>query len=65
MQTQAARPNNSHQTDHRVLAVYGDSDMTVFALPPNATMADLAASLARRAPSRGQLPLHIEVNLAH
>ncbi len=65
MQTQAARPLNLHHTGHRVLAVYGDSDMTVFALPPNATMADLAETLERRAPSRDQLPLHIEVNLAH
>jgi hypothetical protein len=60
MQTQTRRP-----TDHRVLAVYGASDMAIFELPHNATMADLAESLARRAPHFGQLPVHIEVNLAH
>ena len=57
--------NAQRHTDHRVLAVYGDCDMTIFELPRNATMADLAESLARRAPQRGRLPLHIEVNLAH
>jgi hypothetical protein len=56
--------NSRRRTDHRVLAVYGVTDLTVFALPRNATMADLAESLARRAPQRGRLPLHIEVNLA-
>ena len=56
--------NSRRRTDHRVLAIYGAADMTVFALPRNATMADLAETLARRAPKRGCLPLHIEVNLA-
>jgi hypothetical protein len=57
---------NAHRSaDHRVLAIYGDADMTIFELPRDATMADLAETLARRAPQRGRLPLHIEVNLAH
>jgi hypothetical protein len=52
-------------TDHRVLAFYGEADLAIFKLPPDATMADLAESLARRAPKVGQMPLHIEINLAH
>jgi hypothetical protein len=65
MQIQTNRALNGHRVDHRVLAIYGESDLTVFELPRNATMADLAESVARRAPARGQLPLLIEVNLAH
>lgn len=65
MQIQANRAHTGNRVDHRVLAVYGDADMTMFELPRNATLADLAESLARRAPSRGQLPLLIEVNLAN
>ena len=48
---------------HRVLAVYDETDAALFQLPTDATMADLCESLARRAPRRGMLPVHVEVHV--
>lgn len=48
---------------HRVLAVYDDSDVALFQLPAEATLADLCERLARRAPQPGMLPRHVEVQL--
>jgi hypothetical protein len=56
------RASQSH-TNHRVVAVYGDSDMTMFQLPRNATLADLVESLDRRAPRPDMLPVRIEVSV--
>ncbi len=50
--------------DHRVLAIYDDSEATVFQLPLQATLADLCERLAARSPGH-TLPVHVEVHLGH
>jgi hypothetical protein len=61
MQTEM-RKIESHR-DHRVLAVYDDSNASVFPLPHNATLGQLCEMLAMRAPIHGLPPRHVEVNL--
>ncbi len=61
--TKADLRNAAAHRDHRVLAVYDESDATVFPLPYDATLGQLCEMLAMRAPRLGALPQHVEVNL--